>query len=140
MFAVETIMKRLQFVLFALSLPLLFSCETEEKPQLGELTIERVTCDSVCCYVEVVSGDVSDYGFYYATTKSAAEKSGAPKEKGAYSDGTLRAEIGGLKGNTTYYIRAYGMNSSGRTYTETISVLTSSRIPTMGDNDYPSMN
>ena len=138
MFAVDNIMKRLLGAIFAL--PLLLSCEVEEKPQLGELVVDRVTCDSVYCYVEVESGEVSDYGFHYATTKSEAEKSGAPKETGTYSGATLSAAIGGLKGNTLYYIRAYGMNSSGRTYTETISVRTSSRIPTVGDNDYPTMN
>lgn len=140
MFAVDNIMKRFLGIIFALPFLFLFSCEVEEKPQLGELVIDRVTCDSVYCSVEVVSGDISEFGFHYATTKSAAEMSNAHKETGTFNGEILSAAIGGLQGNTLYYIRAYGMNSSGRTYTETISVRTSSRIPTMGDNDFPSMN
>lgn len=140
MFAVDDMMKRLLGAIFVLPLLLLFSCDVEEKTQLGTLVVEHVTHDAISCHVEVVSGEVIDYGFYYATTKEAAEKSGAPKEKGTRSAGTLRATIGGLKTNTTYYIRAYGMNSSGRTYTETISVKTPSRIPSADDNGYPTIN
>lgn len=140
MSAVDNIMKRLLAAIFALPLLLLFSCESEEEPQLGALIIEHVTHDAISCQVEVVSGEVIDYGFYYATTKEAAEKSGAPKEKGTRSGGVLKATIGELKANTTYYIRAYGMNSGGRTYTETLSVKTTSRTPMVDDNDYPTMN
>lgn len=140
MSAVDNIMKRLLGTIFVLPMLFLLSCESEEKPQLGTLIIEHVTHDAISCQVKVVSGEVIDYGFYYSTTKDTAEKSGAPKEKGTYNGGTLNATISGLKANTTYYIRAYGMNSSGRTYTETLSVKTTSRAPEVGDNDYPTMN
>ncbi len=140
MFTVDGITKRLLGAIFVLPLLLLFSCEREEKPRLGTLIIEHVTHDAISCQVEVLGGEVIDYGFYHATTKEAAEKSGAPKEKGTRSGGVLKATIGGLKANTTYYIRAYGMNSSGRTYTETLSVKTTSRTPMVDDNDYPTMN
>lgn len=140
MSAGDNIMKRLLVPIFALPLLFLFSCEGEEKPQLGTLIIEHVTHDAISCQVEVLGGEVVDYGFYYATTKEAAERSGAPKERGTQSGGVLKATIGGLKANTTYYIRAYGMNSGGRTSTETRSVKTTSRTPMVDDNDYPTMN
>ena len=45
-----------------------------------------------------------------------------------------------LRPNTTYYIRAYAMNFSGRTYSEIVAVKTLTRTPESNDNVYPDID
>lgn len=127
-------------VLAAVSALLFTACDEGERPVLGELVVDSVGSDAVYCHVAVMEGTPVDYAFCYATTKSGVEKSDAASVRGEYGDAALSAVVSDLKPNTTYYIRAYAMNFYGRTYTETVSVRTLPRVPTMDDNDYPTID
>ncbi|MBR4312101.1 MAG: fibronectin type III domain-containing protein [Bacteroidaceae bacterium] len=126
---------RLPIIVAAMAL---LSCEAEEQTlTLGPLVVDSTTSDAIHCSVEVAGGIPIDYGFYYATSKDAAEKITAPKVKGTYDLIQVNASLEGLESNTTYYIRAYAMNMRGRVYTETIEAKTLTRMPEANDNQYP---
>lgn len=127
-------------VLVAVSVMLFTACEKGERPVLGELVVDSVAFDAIYCHVDVAEGAPDDYAFYYATTKGVVESNKATYVEGDYREGMLCAAIEGLKPNTVYYIRAYAMNSNGRTYTETISEKTQARFPEMDDNDFPAVD
>lgn len=140
MWGVDAYMKRLRGVCVTVVAVLLASCEQGRPPVLGELIIDSVTFDKVCCHVAVINGMPLEVAFNYGTTKNAAEKNYASKVKGTYDGTTICGEIGELKPNTTYYIRAYAMNSNGRTYTPTVSVKTLSKVPSIDDNEHPKVD
>lgn len=140
MWGIDNYMKNLCRACVAVMAMLIVSCAQKVPPVLGELMIDSVTSDKVCCHVEVNGEGILDVAFNYATTKSAAEKNHASKVQGTYDVTTINGEIGGLKPNTTYYIRAYAMNSYGRTYTEIVSVKTMPQIPAMDDNEHPTVD
>ena len=117
----------------------LVACSTEEPPTLGTLIINSVSSDAIRCSVAVIGADPVDYGFYYATSKSEAEKATANKVKGTYDSSNINGSIERLTPNTVYYIRAYAMNVSGRAYTKTIEVRTMTRAPESNDNKYPNI-
>ena len=119
---------------------LMTSCNKGEAPVLSELKIDSITHNSIHCHVDVINGNIDDHAFYYATTKNNAENSNAISEKGFHNEKTLEATIKGLESNTTYYLRAYAINNYGRTYTTTISTRTLPRVPTIEDNNYPSID
>lgn len=141
MWNVDGYMKRLYGMLAIAPMLMLASCDMGERPVLGALAVDSVTCNAIYCHVDVVQGMPDDYYvFSYGTTQHGAEKSSADKVKGVYEASILRGVIIGLRANTTYYIRACAMNSSGRTYTSTISVQTLPRVPLLDDNDYPTID
>ena len=87
--------------------------------------------------VEVVEGTIDDCGFYYSTSKASVMNNKVTPVPGGCSYGTIQGEIVGLSPNTTYYIKAYGMNEKGQGQTEVKQVRTFSRKPNMEDNQYP---
>lgn len=116
---------------------LLGACELEEPLVLGELVIDEVTGTAICCHVAVSGMAPDDCGFYYATSKSEAEKSDAKRVEAIYSQQAMSGVIQGLLPHTTYYIRAYAMNMFGRKTTQTVAVTTQYGVPGPDDNVYP---
>lgn len=129
--------KKIWALQFLLATLFLVACNTEEPPTLGTLIVNDVTSDVIQCCVAVSDATPDDYGFYYATSKSEAEKATANKVKGTYNSNYINGSIERLTPNTVYYIRAYAMNVSGRVYTKTIEVRTLPRTPQSNDNKYP---
>ena len=118
---------------------LLTACNKGERPVLGDLVIDSVTCDAIHCHAEVID-HIPDYcAFCYGTTQSEAEKKHSKNNQvtGTCSATLIKGTVDKLKPNTTYYIRAYAMNSNGRTYTETIATTTLPSVPAMDDNLFP---
>ena len=140
MWSVDKYMRGMCGGLIVASALLLTACDKGVSPVLGELVCDSVTCNAAFCHVEVVEGVPDDYTFYYATTKSGAEKNSAASVKGTYSESIVYGVVDGLPPNTTYHIRVCAMNGHGRANTETIEVKTAARVPVLDDNNYPTID
>ena len=129
-------MKKILFPSFVALLLMMTSCEQVVPPVLGALEVE-VSSERISCSVEVVEGTIDDCGFYYSTSKASVMNNKVTPVPGGCSYGTIQGEIVGLSPNTTYYLKAYGMNEKGQGQTEVKQVRTFSRKPNMEDNQYP---
>lgn len=128
----------LPFMFMALSF---FACDLEEPLALGTLTVTDVTASSIYCSVSINNQMPSVCGFYYSTSKNDVEKKIAESINGImYGVEEFSGIIEDLRPNTTYYIRAYAMNFSGRTYSEIVAVKTLTRTPESNDNVYPDID
>lgn len=90
----------------------------------GELT---ATTAALKGYITKNNGlKITDSGFLWGLTPEPNNRVPVP----AGSDGrTLSYNLTGFTGNTTYYIRAYAVNSAGIGYGDVISFKTPSRVP-----------
>lgn len=122
------------------SILLLTSCNREEPLIVEPLTTTNVTSDAIHCQAGVSGATPDDCGFYYSTSENEVEEKKANKIQGTCTSTEISGIIGNLKPNTTYYIKAYAMNSRGMVYTETIKAKTLTRMPEASDNQYPDID
>jgi uncharacterized protein (TIGR02145 family) len=92
--------------------------ESTYLPVFTTTSISNITSNSAYCfgYVSFESGVVIENGFYYSTTPNA-EITGI-KVTVASGTGNFNTTLSGLNPNTTYYIKAYAINSNGIGYGE----------------------
>jgi len=83
---------------------------------------------------------VEDYGFVYsATNQTPTRENGTVLTVGrGGTGGNVQATIENLQESTTYYVRAYVLNSNGHTYSDrTLTITTSSSQHEPGESDNP---
>jgi sugar lactone lactonase YvrE len=78
------------------------------------------------------NGDVTAYGIYYSTTNKVPTSTDSNIPAPVTNDGTaitnFNCSITGLTPNTTYYSRAYAINSAGTGYGSVVSFTTSANL------------
>jgi hypothetical protein len=83
---------------------------------------------------------VEDYGFVYsATNQTPTRENGTVVTVGrGGTGGNVQATIENLQESTTYYVRAYVLNSNGHLYSDrTLTITTSSSQHEPGESDNP---
>ena len=115
------------------------SCESGEAPVLGAIVVDEVTTGTIACHVEVSGGEMTDYGFYYGTSKSSVQKGMSDKVAGTLDLSVMSATIVNLTANKEYYVKAYGMNEFGKGESVVVKVKTLAITPGENDNTYPSI-
>lgn len=133
-------MKKILFPIWSALLLCVTSCEMIEVPTLDEIVIDEVTSNSISCSAAIDNSDISDYGFYYGTSKLNVTNNKGTKVQATLSEGAIRAVITGLTPNTTYYIKGYAMNQAGAAATTVVEVKTPANVPTVDDNKYPEVS
>lgn len=94
-------------------------------PEIGSLLLSEITHNSVMAQADVSNiGDwqLIDAGFVYSTDKSSPTINDNKVSCGP--NNMIRGKIGELKAGTSYYIRAYAINSKGVSYSETLKFTT----------------
>lgn len=84
-------------------------------PTVGETTASNVTETSAELAAEITSDgglDITEKGFYYSST-NATPSTADTKVTSAAEGNAITASLTGLTGGTTYYVRAYAVNSKG---------------------------
>jgi hypothetical protein len=81
---------------------------------------------------------VEDYGFVYSTTNQTPTRdNGTVVTVGrGGTGGNVQATIENLQGGTTYYVRAYVLNSNGHSYSDRTLTITTP-LPQPGESDNP---
>lgn len=101
-------------------------------PTLATAAITLITGNSAGSGGNVTAtggADVTARGICYGTT--AAPTISGSKTSDGKGTGTYVSAMTGLKGNTTYYVRAYATNSAGTGYGNEVSFKTSVDLPTV---------
>ncbi|MCF8346101.1 MAG: SusF/SusE family outer membrane protein [Bacteroidales bacterium] len=99
-------------------------------PTLTTTEITSITGNSAATggNVTIAGGaDVTAYGVCYGTDENPSVD-GDKTEDGS-GTGAFTSELNGLKGNTTYYVRAYATNSAGTGYGTQVSFTTLVDLP-----------
>ena len=85
--------------------------------QLDMVTVVSSTSDTAVLtsgVIRIGGSDVSEKGFVYSTSASPSLETA----KSIQADSNFSAELSGLEAGTTYYVRAYAVNSHGTSYGE----------------------
>lgn len=95
-------------------------------PTVSNITVGSVTENSASLSAQITSdgGDeVTEKGFCYSSTNNTPTEADN-KTVSTVEGNTIAATLNGLKANTTYYVRAYAINSKGISYGTTGSFST----------------
>jgi len=96
-----------------------FKTTTYSKPIITTNNVTNVSYTSATCGGNVTADggqNVSERGICYATTSSPTTSN--TKIKSGSGTGSFSCNITGLEESTTYYVRAYAINSKGTSYGE----------------------
>lgn len=126
-----------KIIFFLTGLLFLVSCEIGEVPILGTIVIDETTPTDITLHVDVETGEITDCGIYYGTSKVRVTNGTSDQVKGECSGTSIQGKITGLTPNKEYYLKVYGMNELGRCETEVVKVKTSPRTPSIDDNKHP---
>ena len=107
-------------------------------PQLSNVTVSDISSSSASLTSKVVrigGAEIENRGFVYSTDPKPTLESSSS----VIADDSFNVELSGLSANTTYYVRAYALNSFGTSYGKEISfttaeVLLSDYIDEYGEN------
>jgi len=108
------------FIAVALILTVLQACRKDEPPRVPVLSatvLAQVKQNSVVCFASISSDagfPVTSSGFCWSTEKNPTLNQ--QKVESGIKSGLFTCPISGLIQNTTYYIRAYAINSEGTAY------------------------
>lgn len=126
-----------KIIFFLTGLLFFVSCEVGESPLIGAIVIDETTSNAITLHVDIETGEVTDCGIYYGTSKVRVTNGTSDQIKGECSGTSIQGKITGLAPNKEYYLRVYGMNEFGRCETEVVKVRTLSRTPSIDDNKHP---
>lgn len=115
---------------------LIYSCEKVATPGLTTNEVTCVTLKNATC-----GGNITDDGGAAIIARGVCWSINQTptvddnKTIDGAGTGTFTSDISGLSENTTYYVRAYAINSEGTSYGETVSFTTQNYGPTVTDID-----
>ena len=92
-------------------------------PQLSNVTVSDISSSSASLTSKVVrigGAEIENRGFVYSTDPTPTLESSSS----VIADDSFSLQLSGLSANTTYYVRAYAVNSFGTSYGEEISFTT----------------
>ena len=106
-------------------------------PSVGSVTVSNITETSADLSATVLDngGDaITEKGFCYSSS-NATPTTADVKVTSAVEGNAITASLTGLTGSTTYYVRAYAVNSKGTSYSEAQQFTTSLTlaIPALGN-------
>ena len=117
------------------------SFTTSDLPKLAEVETGEVS--EITSKTAVVSGTIvnlgnvsslTTYGHVWNTRSGPTLKTGSYTDLGECSEATVfTSELTGLKGGTTYYVRAYATNEKGTAYGEEVTFTTEMASVELGD-------
>jgi hypothetical protein len=111
------------------------SCKKEEVPTLTTAGVTNITGTSATCGGSITnqgSGAIISKGVCWNTTPTPTIEDN--KTIDGVGTGEFTDNITGLKGATTYYVRAYATNGAGTGYGMTNSFITLGQVPTATTN------
>lgn len=107
-------------------------------PTLSSLIVSSVEASSALFSSSVTNngGDaVSEVGFYYST-EEAVDPETSYKINQPYSDAAFSLQTKELVANTKYYVKAFALNSTGESYSNTVNFKTVSTAPSVTTKGY----
>jgi len=109
-------------------------------PEVTTNSVSSITTDSAVAEGEVTSegaSSVTERGICWSTSPDPTT-SDAHDSNGT-GTGTYTVDLTGLTANTTYYVRAYAINSEGTSYGDNISFTTENDLPEVTTNSVSSI-
>ena len=103
-----------------------------ELPVVMTMPVTDIDATSAVLHGSVVSEGIPAYterGFVYSTTFDPTIESGEKVVVNGVGVGEFSANLSGLNGDITYYVRAYATNSDGTAYGETVSFEVVRQLP-----------
>jgi uncharacterized protein (TIGR02145 family) len=128
------------FIHFCL-ITMTYSCSKEESknyPELSTATISEITHNSATSGGNITDDKgltITSRGVCWSTDDTPTV--GDNKTSDGAGAGNFVSVLTGLKGNTTYYVRAYAINSSGTGYGMALSFKTDAVVIDADGNEYP---
>jgi hypothetical protein len=116
-------------------------------PTLSNLLVSNITSSSINVTGTVNTdggGTITDYGIVYGTSQNPTTLTGTKGSVGTSTNGLttnipIAKVISGLNRVTTYYVRAYAINSAGTGYGNQYTVTTIAAVPTLTTADATSL-
>lgn len=105
-------------------------------PGVSSVDVSKISTDSATLTANVTDhgGEtVSEVGFYYSTEESV-DITKAVKVSKTYTGSSFSASLSGLSIATTYYVKAYAVNSAGTAYSSIATFTTLASAPVVSTN------
>ena len=119
-----------------------FSTSAVTLPSISTSSISSITTSSASGGGNVTSdggGSVTSRGVCWSSSTSTPTTSSSSTSSGS-GIGSFSSSLTGLSSNTTYYVRAYAINSAGTAYGSVVSFRTSTvSLPTISTNSISSI-
>ncbi len=116
--------------IFVLIIAVLLGCEKIQPERITKLSTDTITnIDYTSCtlsgsIIDLGSEGISQYGFCWSTNQPPTIDDTLVNLGTISATGPFNAHITGLKDNTTYYVRAYALNSLGEHYGNQLPIKT----------------